>query len=139
MEYVLEMGCDVNAANALGETPLHLAAAMHFEGKIQFDLCSFPKPWNILFKLLNINMFEIRAGRDEHHPVPAGEGRGHRRAHPVGRHGGALRGAQGDEGGARPRVRRGRLHRQGQGQRRIQGGLILWKEIKVYKKAFFIR
>ena len=71
-----------------------------------------------------LNLFPIRAGRDEHHPVPAGEGRGHRRAHAVGRHGGALRGAQGDEGGARPRVRRGRLHRQGQGQRRIQGGLI---------------
>ena len=56
MEYVLEMGCDVNAANALGETPLHLAAGMHFEGKIQFDLCSFPKPRNILFLILNIKL-----------------------------------------------------------------------------------
>ena len=32
MEYLLENGCHANATNALGETPLHLAAAMHFDG-----------------------------------------------------------------------------------------------------------
>ena len=54
MEYVLEMGCDVNAANALGETPLHLAAAMHFEGRIHFNLSSCPEPGNV-------SLFAIRA------------------------------------------------------------------------------
>ena len=37
MEYLLKNGCDVNATNALGETPLHLAAGAHFYGEYKID------------------------------------------------------------------------------------------------------
>ena len=33
MEYLIKNGCHVNATNALGETPLHIAAATHFDGE----------------------------------------------------------------------------------------------------------